>query len=613
MKTKLLSMCLVFSLILLNSIEVKSQDYNKELFNTLSVSNFKFPSPQWEAAMSMTLFPWVKKQLEGRDMNYYLQNVVSPVQGKIIAIQIAAGDAVMDAKKQDMYAPGKVIDYVSMKKFAPKGQNTFNAPESCSKPEFPLLYHITGKQNTMLSEGYAGYAKGYAVYFIVSYTPQSPLTTDWVSKSFFDWFTPLPNLETTQIDMSGGDAQIKMQPIYNINIPYSCLIPASDKFPAKIEYHNQPEKTVEVILPADAQGELRYGDQKGKTLTITTDKAGNFTCWFYYTGNSEIKEQLNYEVRFRQDGKTEKGNIRVGLGLEVDRFKEILGQAQKYETHTPYPILIQLKSKYHPGMNVASYLKRAEEQNIWNGNTIGIYLECNWLNKPADAINDEAYKGTCSIDNYTGNSTILSANGTKDYEANGVYYPAVKLNTEGQHIYSVTCKPVIIRVADQHQNGDNYQECKNETLTKNQTVVGLSSLYRDTWFNVFQDMSCSLESTSLKQDVTLNLIKMIPVYGDIANRISTGAGILCKFTKGNYGDAFLQLCDALGKEYIDHISSDKILPTLQLREQKLAKIAKDFKEYIDGSYDGKDKAEIMIKARNELKERVEQIYSESGE
>jgi len=613
MKTQLRIILPFLCLFLFISPQLKSQDYNKELLNSIPLSTVKFPTPQWESAMPMTLFPWVKKQLEGKEMNYFLENIVSPMQGKILLIQLAAGDAVMEGKRQNMYATDKVIDYVSMKKLAPKGANKFDAPESCGRPEFPLLYHVKGKQNSMLSEGFAGYAKGYAVYFIASFTPQAPLATEWIRKSFFDWFSALPNLETTQIDMSGGDAQIKMQPIYNVNIPYSCLIPASEKFPAKIEYHNQPEKPVEVILPADAQGELRYGDQKGKTLTIKTDKAGNFTCWFYYTGNSEIKEQQNYEVRFRQDNKTEKGYIRVGLGLEIDRFKEILGQEKKYVTSTPYPILIQLKSKFLPGVNMASYLDKAEGLNIWNGNTIGIYVECNWLNKPADAANDAAYKGTCSINVYNGNTTILGANGSKDYEANGIYYPAVRLNTEGQHLYSITCKPVIIKVADKHSNGDNYQECKNEKLGKNQNIVGLSSLYRDTWFNVFQDAACSLESTSEKQDITLNLVKMIPVYGDIANRITIGAGILCQFSKGNYGDAFLQLCDALGKEYIDHISSDKILPTLKPREQKLAKAAKNIKDILDGSCDGQQKTETMIKARDELKTKVEQIYLESGQ
>lgn len=611
MKAKLYFISPLLCLLFLFISEVKPQDYNKEIFNSLSVSSFKFPTPQWEAAMPMTMFPWVKKQVEGRDMNYFLQNIVSPVQGKILIIQIAAGDAVMEGKKQNMYAPDKVIDYVSMKKIAPKGKNSFNAPESCGKSEFPLLYHITGKQNTMLSEGYAGYAKGYAVYFITSFTPESPLNAEWLKKSFFDWFTPLPNLEIAQFDITGGDATIKMLPSQSVNIGNSCLIPASDKLPAKIEYHNQPEKPVEITIPGDAQGELRYGEQRSKIITVTTDKVGNFTCWFYYTGNSELKEQLNYEVRFRQDGKTEKGFIKVGLGLEVTRIKQVLGQSDEYSINTPYPFVIQLRSRFTPALNIASYLSNAESENIWQGNTLGIFVDCNWLNKPATGVNDEIYRATCCIRNYAGNENVLSANGSVDYEANGVYYPAIKLHSDGQHLYSVMCKPVIIKVTDKYVNGDSYQECKSEDISKNQTVIGLSAIVPDTWFNVFQDMACAFESTSWKQNLTINLIKMIPVYGSIADRVTAGAGILCKFTKGNYGDAFLQLCDVMGKEYINHISNDDILPTLQPREQKLAKLAKDFKDVLDGSCDGQEKSEIMIKTRNELKEKVNQIYTQS--
>lgn len=545
-----------------------------------------------------------------------LQTNVTPIQGRILIVQAAAGDAIMEGKRQNNFSSDKVIDYVSMKKFAPKGKNNFSAPEPCGRPEFPLLYRIKGKQGDMLSEGYAGYAKGYAVYFIASYgNKEFPVTSEWVQKAFFDWLTPLPNLEIVQVQFGSNETNIIMLPAFPKNIgTNNCLIPASELLPAKIQYKGLAEKPVEVILPNDALGELRYKDQKGKTLTIKPDNNGSFTCYFYFTGKTEVKNRITYEVRFRQDGKTEKGYINIGLGLEASRIKQVLGSFDQYSINTPYPFVIQLRSTFYPDLELGLYLLNAEKEDYWNGNTLGLFVDCEWLNKTADiTTNDDIYRGTCNIKTYGSfTDNIAFANDSPYYQAGGTVYPSIVLKTEGQHIYSIKCKAVIVKAADHLQKGKPYLECNNEPLLKANTIVGLSAIVPDRWLNVFQDMACSFEATSWKQSAGISLIKAIPVYGKYTERFLTGASVLCKFTKGNYGDAFLELADAMGKEYLDHLTSDEVLPLLNPREQQLAKLAKDAKDVLEASVDAKKKTEAMISVRNNLKEKIDKLYLESN-
>ncbi|MDE3144947.1 MAG: hypothetical protein KGL19_12375 [Bacteroidota bacterium] len=598
------------------STTIRAQECNKEILNSLSSSNFSYRPGQWDGLMPMTMFPWVKKQLDGKEFNYFLQTNVTPIQGRILIVQAAAGDAIMEGKRQNNFSPDKVIDYVSMKKFAPKGKNNFAAPEPCGRPEFPLLYHVKGRQGEMQSEGYAGYAKGYAVYFIASYgNKEFPLTSEWVQKAFFDWLTPLPNLEMAQVQFGSNDTKIIMLPAFPKNIATNiCLIPASELLPAKIEYKGLPEKTVEVILPDDALGELKYKDQKGKSLTIKPDNSGSFTCYFYFTGKAEVTKRITYEVRFRQDGKTEKGYINVGLGLEVTRIKQVQGSFDQYAVNTPYPFVIQLKSTFYPDLELGLYLSNAEKEDCWNGNTLGLFADCEWLNRSADiTTNDEIYRGTCNIKTYGSfTDNVASANDSPYYHAGGTVYPSIVLKTGGQHIYGIKLRPVIIKVADHFQKGKPYLECNNEPLLKASTIVGLSAVEPDTWFNVFQDMACSFDATSWQQSVSISLIKAIPVYGKFAERFLTGASIICKFTKGNYGDAFLELVDAMGKEYLDHLTSDEVLPLLNPREQQLAKLAKDVKDVLEASVETKKLTEDMLSARKELKEKIDKLYLESN-
>lgn len=159
--------------ILLACTQLHAQDLNKEKFNQVSSNIFKF-NTGWKDEMNMTVVPWIVKQFEGKTFNIFTEIHASALEGRFMQVQAVAGEAVMQAKERDQFAKGVVMDYVSMKKFAPPGKVKFNEPEPCGKSDYPLLYFVTGRQGSMDAMGFAGYAKGYGIYFIASADNEFP-------------------------------------------------------------------------------------------------------------------------------------------------------------------------------------------------------------------------------------------------------------------------------------------------------------------------------------------------------------------------------------------------------------------------------------------------------
>lgn len=590
--------------ILLACTQLHAQDLNKEKFNQVSSNIFKF-NTGWKDEMNMTVVPWIAKQFEGKTFNIFTEIHASALEGRFMQVQAVAGEAVMQAKERDQFAKGVVMDYVSMKKFAPPGKVKFNEPEPCGKSDYPLLYFVTGRQGSMDAMGFAGYAKGYGIYFIASADKEFPITKDWLINGFYQWLDRLPNLETPKAVIFS--LRIKPGIVATID-DKTAVLPATHELPAEIYFTGTPGEIVEININNNQKGKLVAAEKSGSAIQVRTDANGKAECQFYYTGKDKLVSPLPIDVICRQGEHVERGLIKVGLGLRVEKIKNILGSKSEYSKETPYPLAIIWKSTFYPNMNIGVYLSEAAKLPGWNNRTIGATIQSTWLNQSKEQKPDSGYNGIGRFTYTINNVNLVFPEDFPAYEIDKKKYPAIILRSEGQHMYEITCKPAIIPAEFGAASLKNAIPIPGENYGQQSSIAALSTQYSDSWWQVFEDLICAYNNTNYKQDAALSLIKLIPVYGNMADRFVSVSKIVCNFATGDYGNAFFDLFTMWSGDYIDKIADDDFIKTLTPREQKLAGFAKEFKELVDRSKDAGDRAEINQKAAQAMKEKVDKLY-----
>jgi len=365
------------------------------------------------------------------------------------------------------------------------------------------------------------------------------------------------------------------------------LIPASSLLPAKVVYKvGKPNESVVFSLLVNSSGELRIDNQKGKSLTTTSDARGEATVWYYYTDQNKIKEPVEITIVAEADGKSKKALIHVGLGLAFDQLKEIPEQVYEYSPEKPYAFALSVKSLFHPEINLPLYIRAAHESQIWGNKKIGVELVSTWVNKPDEAPADDFYVGSTFIEStMTGsNSNVLVANRQPWQYYTMLSYPAVTLKSPGTHMYEVTGE---IAVLDGNSPEKRMISFMSEKMSNSPAVVALSAEYPERWY---KSIACALASVDNEQTwFILEAIKLIPTYGMIADAPTAASQFICGLLNGDYQKSIIDLASWLGGQYIDKLMEPKVFNLLDRTKQDAVLSAKTI-------YFGED----MYKKKSEL-------------
>ncbi|MEJ5227577.1 hypothetical protein [Thermodesulfovibrio sp.] len=344
-------------------------------------------------------------------------------------------------------------------------------------------------------------------------------------------------------------------------------LPATNKLPAKIIAETKPNTKVTfhiVKSPKDAY--LVIGNKKGVTIETKSDNKGIAEALFYYNGG-KVTQPKKYEIKVSTGEERDFATVNVGLGLAFDKIKAVQGA---YGDR--HPFTLSLVSKHFPKLNLGLYFSSASRK-VWNGQTVGVRLKPQWVNKPANLPADKVFNGITKITPVMASSggnnvlTVLSYDSGEEtvYNITKYAYPAVKMMSEGIHNYRITGELVLT-----DEEGRDLGRI-DETLLQSDALAVLSKEMPE---HFMVSLVCALEAQDTDQFLMLEYIKKIPVHGKYVDELLNVMGILCKFGKADYEGLFYDLNNYLGGKWIDHLTSPKVFEKLTPRQQKAAQWAK---------------------------------------
>jgi hypothetical protein len=217
-------------------------------------------------------------------------------------------------------------------------------------------------------------------------------------------------------------------------------------------------------------------------------------------------------------------------------------------------------------------LFNAEAAQLWGGKKVGIKLITEWANKPGDAPDDEYYRGTCNITAADGGANVLTANSRPWYAQTRHFYPAVRMNSGGDHAYRMHGQIMLLDA----QGGEIGKLA--ETMFRDTALVILS---RDAPETLLQSLACSLQAQTTLQYLLLETVKMIPAYGTGVDYLTTATSLICGIMREDYEMTFLDLGAWLGGKYLDHLLSPGVFERLSDRQQRAVRTAKEAYDRLD--------------------------------
>lgn len=381
---------------------------------------------------------------------------------------------------------------------------------------------------------------------------------------------------------------IAMPSAYGDDLWSIAYLPATNKLPAKIIAETKPNTPVTfhiVKSPKDAY--LFIGNQKGITLETKSDSKGIAEALFYYNG-SKVTQPKKYEIKVSTGEERDIATVHVGLGLAFDKIKAVQGA---YGDR--HPFTLSLVSKHFPKLNLGLYFSSASRK-VWNGQTVGVRLRPQWVNKTSDLPMDKVFNGITKITPVMASSggnnvlTVLSYDSGEEtvYNITKYAYPAVKMMSEGIHNYRI--RGELVLTDEEGRDLGNI----NETLIQSDALAVVS---KENPEHFMVSLVCAFEAQSADQFLMLEILKKVPAYGEIIDEFLNVTGILCKFGKADYEGLFYDLTTYLGSKWIDHLSSDEVFPKLTPRQQKAVKWAEKSMEKLGD-----------IKSQREFREKMSQ-------
>lgn len=343
------------------------------------------------------------------------------------------------------------------------------------------------------------------------------------------------------------------------------LIPASEHLPAKMVFSGAaPGAQVTFTMPEASPGELSGAGQSGKRITTGADASGRAEVFYrYLSSGTLLNKPLKVDIRVSCDGKTKEAAVEVGLGLLFDELKSI---SQNYENNL-YAFSLKVKSGFHPELNVVSYLFNAEQAGVWGNNSVGFKLYTEWVNRPEASAHDDYYTGTANIVAGEDKSNFLVANHEPWYAPPQIKfrYPAVIMRSDGKHAYRINGRGAVLA------KGGQMVAFLEEKMVRGDSLLFLSKDEPESWY---QSLACSLNATSEDQYLMLEAVKLVPVYGAIADNVTTVSGLVCGVMKGDYKKSLTELASWLGAQYLDKLMEPTTFNKLTRRQQDAVLAAK---------------------------------------
>ncbi|MBU4407988.1 MAG: hypothetical protein KJ772_04690 [Proteobacteria bacterium] len=378
-----------------------------------------------------------------------------------------------------------------------------------------------------------------------------------------------------------------MPSLLEVGSERTALIPASELLPAKLTAKTEPGAMVTFEVVAGKSAELRTGSSKGARVSAKADSKGMAEALFFYTGET-IKTPAKYEVRITTPGHKESVKVLVGLGLAFDRIVAV--KADRLDTHA---FTLSLKSRVHPGFDLANYLYRAHQSGLWGDRRIGIKLKTTWVNAPAGVLPEPSFQGTTRIIRDTKYANVLTvASGEPQYYQTSVAYPAVVMQSDGKHVYRVHGGIVLLDTNDKEAG------FIREGMEQSQA---LAIVARDTPEHWLTSLACSLEAQDEVQYLMLETAKMLP-GGDVVDALTTATGLMCKFGQGEYESLFYDLGTLVGGKYLDHLNEPDVLKKLTPKQQEAAKLAKKAYDDLDEYKQREERDKWLGEAGKRLRE-----------
>lgn len=372
------------------------------------------------------------------------------------------------------------------------------------------------------------------------------------------------------------------------------LVPASPLFPARIvALRNAVGRTVTFSIHDAAPAVLEAGKASGKSVEVVADASGKAEVLFRYApaDDAPLPAPLTIPVLVRGDagGEVRRSDVKVGLGLAFEGIRAVPGAKYAFAKEAPFPMLVSVRSTFHPDLRVAAYLHAAKEAKLWGDAAPGFLLETRWANRPAGAeVEHEAYRGSsevvASLDGRTDN--YLSANIQPWYTVDKAFYPAVILKSQGRHIFEVTGRTAAIDVKTKRSLG----RMPNDPLVTSSVLVVLSSEEPE---SAFQSLACSLNPQTKVQALMLETAKKMPMgYGTAVDYFTAGTGLLCGLLKEEYEASFLELANFLGGKYLDHLETPEVFATLTQKQQDALQLARKAYDKLNDAKQEEDMGEL---------------------
>lgn len=369
----------------------------------------------------------------------------------------------------------------------------------------------------------------------------------------------------------------------------TALIPALDNLPAKIAVKNaKPNSIATFHLKKDGGLFQAEGKSNQYELPVRVDGRGNAEVLFFYKGG-EITKPVEYEVIIMNEGKKAAAKIIVGLGLAFDRIRAVLGQSLANNT---YAFTLSVKSTFHPKLNVQQYLRNAEDSRVWGDKRLGLRIKTDWVNKPADAPDDDYYYGTVEIKTMAQGNALTATQVSSPKYTQAIYdYPAVAMKSEGKHIYQVKAELVAMRYDGAVVQGG----ATLEKMPQDKALLVLSLENPDSYVKM---LSCAMEPQDAIQYLIAESSKKIPGgAGKAFDLFFSAASIVCGFAKGDYETTFYELGNVLGGEYLDYLKDSGTIQTMSPKVQKAYKLAKHSYDRLNDEKKKQERAQIIEKTK----------------
>jgi hypothetical protein len=164
-----------------------------------------------------------------------------------------------------------------------------------------------------------------------------------------------------------ANPELLTYPFRGMSATEACLIPASERFPAKLVVRGaKPNVPFEVGLPDNARGYLVWNGQRARRLIGKADARGEAEVWYHYTpGKAPLAAPVQYEIPFAIAGRTLRATVHVGLGIVPDAIRGLQASTvREASRENTFVIAVGVRSAFQPGLNLVHYLESARQDGI---------------------------------------------------------------------------------------------------------------------------------------------------------------------------------------------------------------------------------------------------------